>query len=246
MSTQQFNIGPGISAIDLAAIKGYIDAIMTILNSHIISLTPQEIKKQRKLGKRIGYVEEMHKLAIEQPEIFPASFNMAQFNTVLQYLTDLSDIEAHHTNYTEGLDDTYIYYGHVAMEIADRAYALGKAEAKRGNNAVNTYLDRASRYFEGQGQKGHNANIEIGPGAVIPIEHVSAGSPFENIGSATLLIQKTGKKVKALIIEPGESIQLPDDYTSITVTNQTPGAAGLFRVKLRSEKAGNETATKLK
>jgi hypothetical protein len=247
MSTQQFNIGPGISTADVAAIKSHIDAIMVILNPHLVSLTPEEIKKQRKLGKRSGYVDEMFKLATEQPGILPASFNLAQFNTVKQYISDLSVIEAHHTNYTEGLSDTYIYYGHIAMEIADRAYNLGKAEAKRGNTAVGKYVDRASRYFAGQGQKGHNANIEVGAGAAMTIEHVSAGSPFENMGAAPLSVQKTGSKGKALIVEPGEKIQLPDDYTSITISNQTPGTAGKFRIKLRAQTdAGAELAKILK
>jgi len=240
MSSTQFTIGPGLTPQNLIDIKAHEDAIMAILSPHLVNLTPEQMH-QRAMGKKAGYVDEMLKLATEQPGFLPSTFSVADFTKVKSYISDILDIQAHGSAFTEGLSETGFWYGHIAMELADRVYKLGQEEAKRGNTAIGAYMERASRYFAGQGQKGHAAEIEIGAGAKLTVDNVSVGTPFTNTGRTAVSVEKATAasslartSSNAVTVQPGTQFQLPDDFTAISVTNLSADTGGKFKVKLRA------------
>src|SRR3990172_11309409 len=99
MSTTQFTIGPGLTPAEVAQIKSLEDSIMVILAPHLVNLTPEQ-KHLRAMGKKVGYVDEMLKLATDQPGFLPSTFNLNDFKTVKSYISDILDIEAHGSAFT--------------------------------------------------------------------------------------------------------------------------------------------------
>lgn len=247
-NTANFNIGTGLTPAEVNTLKGYIDAMMVILSPHLVNLTPKQIKDMRNLGKRRSYVNEMQVLATEQGSNFlPSNFNMAQFNTVVGYLNNLGEIDAHHIAFAGGMRDTLQYYGNIAMEFSDHIYKLSKTEAESGNTALGAATERAKRVFKKQGQKGHTKDFEVRAGTTLTVNNVSKHSPFHNLGGTVLLVKKANQETAAtpsqktaasaaITVQPGTHIKLPANFTMISVTNQNTTTDGMFSVKVRALK----------
>ncbi|MHB8258995.1 MAG: hypothetical protein ACYDCN_03105 [Bacteroidia bacterium] len=248
MNTANFNIGPGLTPAQVTTIKTSIDAIMGILTPHIQNLSPAQIKKMRKMGKRLSYVQDMQTLAHNQGSNFlPTTFDITKLDTVVGYDTNLADIISHLITLSDGLATTQYYYGNISMEMSDYIYKSAKTEAVGGNVVIGAATERAKKTFKGQGQKGHTKDFAVEGGTSLTVNNLNEHSPFHNLGTTVLLVKKanaltagaTTQKTAAsatITVEPGTHIKLPKDFTAISVTNQSANIAGMFSVKVKSLK----------
>ena len=131
--------------------------------------------------------------------------------------------------------------GAIGIEVmaqANRLYAQVKLESTQ-NAALDEMRVLLSQRFKGQGKKQIPVIYTIPISGVVEIGNVMPLSRFINKG-LTIIEFKGGadlanivKSLAPIIVDPGNSVVVPFEYTSIIVTNKSATAVGSFTVGLK-------------
>ena len=124
------NISAQISAADIQAVK---DAVATIRQKlpFLVSLTAEERKSIFKTGPNsLSFVENSLQAAKNNPGILPASFDAAGFESDVNLLAVLTELNTMAAQVASEIDDTRLAVGGEAMNEATQVYTYVKAAAK--------------------------------------------------------------------------------------------------------------------
>lgn len=125
------NISATISAADLQTIK---DAFATILEKlpFLVTLSPAERQAAYKTGPdRVSFVINTLAAVQSNPDIFPASFDAAEFQKDVDLFTILTDLCTLASQLFSQLDDTRLAVGTETMGGARQAYRYIKEAAEK-------------------------------------------------------------------------------------------------------------------
>ncbi len=123
------NISATVSAADLQAVK---DAIATIQQKlpFLVNLTADERKAIFKTGPNsLSFVQNALQAAQNNPDIFPKSFDVAEFASDVNLFAILTELNTLSAQATSKLDDTRLAVGGEAMKEATQVYNYVKAAA---------------------------------------------------------------------------------------------------------------------
>jgi hypothetical protein len=123
------NISATVSAANVQAIK---DAVATIQQKlpFLINLTADERKGIFKTGPNsLSFVQNALQAALNNPDIFPKSFDVVEFGSDVNLFTVLADINTVLSQLASSVDDTRLAVGGEAMKEATQAYNYVKAAA---------------------------------------------------------------------------------------------------------------------
>jgi len=124
------NINATLSDADVQAIK---DAFATIKQKlpFLVNLTPEERRAIFKTGQdRLSFVQNALSAALNNPEIFPASFNIADFKRDVDLFAALTELSTLSDSTTSQIDDTRLAVGGEAMQQAIQSYNYVREAAK--------------------------------------------------------------------------------------------------------------------
>lgn len=124
------NINVTISPADVQAVK---DSFATILGKlpFLINLTVDERKATFKAGPdSLSFLQNAVSAAQNNPTIFPASFNAADFQKDVDLFAALTELGTLASSLASRIDDTRIAVGGEAMQQATQVYNYVKTAAK--------------------------------------------------------------------------------------------------------------------
>ncbi|HEY2329033.1 MAG TPA: hypothetical protein VGI63_04390 [Verrucomicrobiae bacterium] len=110
------NISATVSAANVQAIK---DAVATIQQKlpFLINLTADERKGIFKTGPNsLSFVQNALQAALNNPDIFPKSFDVVEFGSDVNLFTVLADINTVLSQLASSVDDTRLAVGGEAMK----------------------------------------------------------------------------------------------------------------------------------
>ena len=121
------NISAAVSAADLQAIKDAIAVIQQKL-PFLINLSSDERKGIYKAGPNsLSFVQNALQAAQNNPDIFPKSFNVAEFGSDVNLFAALTDLNTLLAQVGSSIDDTRLAVGGEAMKEATQVYNYVKA-----------------------------------------------------------------------------------------------------------------------
>ena len=123
------NISATVAAADVQAIKAAVATIQQKL-PFLINLTPDERKSIFKTGPNsLSFVQNAVQAAQNNPDIFPKSFDVAEFASDVDLFAVLTDVNTVVSQLASSVDDTRMAVGGEAMKEATQAYNYVKAAA---------------------------------------------------------------------------------------------------------------------
>jgi len=124
------NINATLSPADLQAVKDSFAAILGKL-PFLVNLTASERKGLLKTGPgSLSFVQNASSAAQNNPTIFPASFNTADFQKDVDLLATLTELGTLASSLASRIDDTRLAVGSEAMQQATQVYNYVKTAAK--------------------------------------------------------------------------------------------------------------------
>lgn len=141
------NIDATVAAADLQAIK---DAFAVVLNKlpFLVTLTVDDRKTIAKLGPdSFSFVQNTITAVQAKPEIFPASFKVAEFQRDFDLFAVLTELTTLAESVASQLDDTRLAVGGEAMQEASQAYGYIKAAA-RTEPGLKPVVDQLAERFQ--------------------------------------------------------------------------------------------------
>ncbi len=146
------NISAALPQADVDAIKAAIVTINSKL-PFLISLTKDERKTLYKMGpKSIDFVQDSLRVAQNNTDIIPASFNTPEFAKDVNLAVPLSELALLIAQLNEKLSDTSMAVGSEAMRTSLEVYDYAKTAAKR-KPGLKSVVDELGRRFKEQGIK---------------------------------------------------------------------------------------------
>ena len=124
------NISATVSAADAQAVK---DALATIPEKlpFLVNLTAEERKAIFKTGPdRVSFVQNALAAVLNNPTIFPASFNKQEFQNDVELFTLLTELCTLAASVVSQMDDTRLAVGGETMREGTQAYNYIKEAAK--------------------------------------------------------------------------------------------------------------------
>lgn len=141
------NISAEITDVTLTSVLEKVNSVKTVLN-FLINLTPDERKKSFKMGpKSVAYAELAEVTARNHPEIFPSSFNTAEFTKDYLLTKKLLEVNSVLLPLAEGVGDTLMLVGVEVMKQANQVYDFVKL-ASKGNSALDSIREELGRRYE--------------------------------------------------------------------------------------------------
>jgi hypothetical protein len=123
------NISATVAAADVQAIKAAFDTIKQKL-PFLISLTADERKAIYKTGPNsLSFVQNALQAALNNPDIFPKSFDVTEFGSDVQLFAVLTDLGTGADQLASEIDDTRLAVGGEAMKEATQVYNYVKTAA---------------------------------------------------------------------------------------------------------------------
>jgi hypothetical protein len=123
------NISATVSSADVQAIKAAVATIQQKL-PFLINLTADERKGIFKTGPNsMSFVQNALQAALNNPDIFPKSFDVAEFGSDVNLFTVLTDLNTVLSQLASSVDDTRLAVGGEAMKEATQTYNYVKAAA---------------------------------------------------------------------------------------------------------------------
>ena len=141
------NINATLSTADLQAIK---DAFSTILEKlpFLVNLTAEERKATFKTGPdRVSFVQNAATAAANTPDIFPASFNVQEFQNDIALFNTLTELSTQAASIASQIDDTRLAVGGEAMRQATQVYNYVK-EAAKTTPGLKPLADQLGEHFQ--------------------------------------------------------------------------------------------------
>ena len=125
------NISATVSDKDVQAIKDAVALIEQKL-PFLINLTPDDRKGIFKAGPNsLSFVQNALQAAQNNPDIFPKSFDVTEFESDVNLFAVLTDINTVVSQLASEIDDTRLAVGGEAMSEATDVYNYVKAAAKK-------------------------------------------------------------------------------------------------------------------
>ena len=125
------NISAKLTEADLQEIKTALATIETKF-PFLVHLTVEERRKLLKMGnKSLSFVSNSLTAAQSNPDILPASFDLAEFTSDYQLATTLSEVHLRLQQLTEKVDDTLMAVSSEAMTSSLTVYDYVKTAAKK-------------------------------------------------------------------------------------------------------------------
>ncbi len=123
------NISATVAEADVTAIKAALATIQQKL-PFLVSLTADERKAIFKTGPgSLSFVQNALQAAQNNPDIFPKSFDVTEFNSDVTLFTVLTDLGTAVEQLASEIDDTRLAVGGEAMQEATQVYTYVKAAA---------------------------------------------------------------------------------------------------------------------
>ena len=123
------NLSATVSAADLQAIRDALATIQVKL-PFLVNLTPAERKALFKTGPNsLSFVQNALTAAQNNPDIFPRSFNVAEFASDVNLYAVLADLSTSLAQLASSVDDTRMAVGGEAMKQATQVYNYVKTAA---------------------------------------------------------------------------------------------------------------------
>lgn len=145
------NINATLSDADVQAIK---DALATVREKlpFLVNLTPDERKQIFKAGPdRISFVQNALAAVQNNPSIFPASFNVTEFQKDAELFNAMTELCTLTSSIFSQLDDTRLALGGETMRGATQAYNYIK-EAARNTPGLKPVADQLGEQFQKAGK----------------------------------------------------------------------------------------------
>jgi len=123
------NISATVADADVQAIKSAIATIQQKL-PFLVNLTPDERKSIFKTGPNsLSFVQNALQAAQNNPDIFPKSFDVAEFSSDVDLFAVLTDLGTSVEQLASEIDDTRLAVGGEAMKEATQVYNYVKTAA---------------------------------------------------------------------------------------------------------------------
>lgn len=145
------NINATLSETDAQAIK---DAFATVKQKlpFLVNLTPEERRAIFKTGPdSLSFVQNALSAAQNNPAIFPASFNTADFQKDVDLFAALTELSTMSDGTTSQIDDTRLAVGGEAMQQAIQVYNYVR-EAAKNTPGLKPIADQLSERFQRAGK----------------------------------------------------------------------------------------------
>lgn len=141
------NISAQLSDTDLQDIKAALATIEAKL-PFLIHLTPEERRKLFKMGnKSLAFVSNSLTAAQSNPDILPASFDLAEFLSDYQLAMTLTEVNLRLQQLSEKVDDTLMAVSSEAMNSSLTVYDYVKTAAKK-TPGLKAIADQLSERFK--------------------------------------------------------------------------------------------------
>ena len=128
------NISATLTDVQKTAFKTGVQSLKTPL-TFLVNLSNDERQKLRKTGsKRIGYVTDVYKAVVANPQAMPQSFNVTEFGKDVILYSDLIELQNYLKPLVEAIDDTLLAVGSEAITVADEVYGHLKVATKKTSN----------------------------------------------------------------------------------------------------------------
>ena len=214
--------------VEKLALESGITGVHTTNVLKTIHLTPKARHDMRKMGtKSEGYVSLVMNGSIAHPEVIPPTFNLnthtGDRDTRL-YLIDKRDkllAEA------EGIDNSIMQLGNNMIGDADFMADLIINAAKHDQN-LQTIVDGIND-FRKKNPVPH-AHIGVPMNGTVTEEGIKKGTRLTNWGTTILTLNKTGMTTGSMAVGPHDSVLIPDEWVSTTITNGSGTTAGEFSI----------------
>ncbi len=145
------NISATLSAADKKEILDALTAITAKL-PFLVALTPEERRKCVKMGdKSLGFMEAGQAITRSNPEIFPGSFNAAEYVKDIDLFKALNEVQSTVSQLAAKLDDTQLALGSEIMQTSLDVYKYAKTAAKR-TPGIKAAVEQMSARFKGMGR----------------------------------------------------------------------------------------------
>lgn len=146
------NLSATVSPDELQEIKDAIAALKAKL-PFLISLTNEERQRLFKMGdKSVAFVLNSRTAAQNNPNIFPSSLDLDEFDRDCQLVLALSEILTLLRQLTEEVDDTLVAVGSEAMSTSLTVYDYFKTAAKK-TPGLKSVVDQLGDRFRGLGPR---------------------------------------------------------------------------------------------
>ena len=228
------NISQTISDANKATIAAMPASILAILN-FLVNLTPAKRKSLRKMAtKRTGYVMAVFAAVIANANAIPLTFDISEYKKDVQLFQDLTNFLNLFRPVVEGMEDTMLMLGNEMMTQSDSCYDFLKRAAKDNEPLTKTVEEIATAYKRKAPAK--PATYTIAPNGSVVVEKVLAGTRLVNNGTTVIRFRSGGNKEtkigqEGIVVEPGNSAEIPKGYTTITVANDSGSVDGSFSVR---------------
>lgn len=157
------DINTTLSEADLQTIKQAITTIQQKL-PFLVSLTLEERKRLYKMGdKRLAFVQNSLNAAQSNPNILPASFDLAGFANDYRLATSLSEVLMLLNQLTEQVDDTLLAVGSESMSSSLTVYDYVKTAAKKtpGLKVISEQLGSLFKAIRSKAAKSTNEPVSV-------------------------------------------------------------------------------------
>ena len=144
------NISAALSTPDVDAIKAAITTINQKL-PFLVNLSSDERKSLYKLGsKSVDFVNDASLAAKNYPTIFPASFNIVEFQKDADLVKALSEVKLLLDSLCERVNDTLTAVGSEAMGESLDVYAYVQRASDANTPGLKTVADKLKERFKSQ------------------------------------------------------------------------------------------------
>lgn len=144
------NISAVVAQADLDAVKAAITTINSKL-PFLVNLTESEKKSLFKLGpKSVDFVNDAALAAKNYPTIFPASFNLTEFQKDADLVKVLSEVKLVLDSLSERVNDTLTAVGAEAMGESLDVYAYVQTAASTNNPGLKSVAEKLKERFKSQ------------------------------------------------------------------------------------------------
>lgn len=146
------NISATLTSDKLKEIKAAIATIQANM-PFLVSLTPDERRKCLKMGdKSLAFVSNSLGVTQNNPEVVPASFDIAEFAKDYELTVALAEIQNLLNQLSEKVDDTLMAVGSESMTSSLRVYDYVKTAAKH-TPGLKSVADQLGERFKALGNR---------------------------------------------------------------------------------------------
>ena len=162
------NISATVADKDLQAIKDAVATIQTKL-PFLLNLTPDERKSIFKTGPNsLSFVENALQSAQNNPDIFPKSFDVSDFESDVNLFGVLTEINTVVAQLASEIDDTRLAVGGEAISEASDVYNYVKAAAKKTPGLKPIADQLGERFQKASVTKAANAGVKKAAKTAVP------------------------------------------------------------------------------